>query len=435
MKVKDIDDVVKWRLCLGCGACAYTSNGALRMMDDPDQGFRPVKTDACDDARMRDALKVCPGLETRINDKMRNADALNGIAAGVGPVLEVWEGHATDPKTRFNGSSGGALTALARFALERAGIHGVLHVASDPENPLHNRTVMSRSYPELLAATGSRYAPATVCEKLHAIENAPGPCVLIGQPSEIAAARMARALRPVLDRKLALTLSFFCAGSPATRGTIELLRSKGIDPAHVKQLRYRGRGWPGMFSVWLNGENGPALEMTYAESWGFMQAYRSWSTHIWPDGCGEHADISCGDPWYRETRPGEHGSSLVVVRTETGRRLVRGAMDEGYLILVPSSVSRVAMSQRNLLRKKGAVWGRLMCMRLLGLPTPHHTGYGMFRQWLRLPPAHKFRSTLGTLRRIVSRGYIKPMMPTFAESYLTAHHENYQQRQQEKGQA
>ena len=411
MKVKDIDDMVAWRLCLGCGACAYASHGALRMVENPDHGFRPFKTEACDDAVLRDALKVCPALETRIDEGMRIADPLDGITSGVGPVIEVWEGHATDPDTRYNGSSGGALTALARYALERAGMHGVLHVASDPANPLHNRTVMSRSHPELLAATGSRYAPASVCEKLHEIENAPGPCVLIGQPSEIAAARKARALRPELDRKLGITLSFFCGGSPASRGTIELLKSKGVDPAQVERLRYRGHGWPGMFTAWRKGENEPALKMTYAESWGFVQAYRPWATHIWPDGCGEHADISCGDPWYREVRAGEQGSSLVVVRSEAGRRLVRGAMNEGYLALVPSSVSRVVESQCNLLTKKGAVWGRLMCMRLLGLPTPRHSGYGMFRQWLRMPPAHKIRSTLGTVRRILARGYLKPMTP------------------------
>jgi coenzyme F420 hydrogenase subunit beta len=408
MKIETIGDMVKWRLCLGCGACAYGSHGALRMVEDPDHGFRPVKTAHCEDAALRDALDFCPGLETRIDDGMRNADLLDGIAAGVGPVMEVWEGYATDPDTRFNGSSGGALTALARYAVERAGMYGVLHVASDSGNPLHNRTVMSRSYQELLSATGSRYAPASVCEKLHEIENAPGPCVLIGQPSEIAAARKARALRPELDRKIGITLSFFCAGSPATRGTVELLKSKGVDPAQVERLRYRGRGWPGMFAAWLKGDDEPALEMTYAESWGFVQAYRPWATHIWPDGCGEHADISCGDPWYRKVRPGEQGSSLVVVRSEAGRRLVQGAMNEGYLALVPSSVSRVVESQRNLLTKKGAVWGRLMCMRLLGLPTPVHAGYRMFPTWLRIPFPEKLRSTVGTLRRILTRGYLKP---------------------------
>lgn len=408
MPIQSIEDVVNWRLCVGCGACAYWSGGALRMENDLAHGHRPVMNGPCDVGVLRECLKVCPGVETRMASKDSSADPLGGVAAGVGPVLEVWEGYATDPETRFKGSSGGALTALSRYAIERGGMHGVLHVAADPEQPLQNRTVMSHSYEDLLAATGSRYAPASVCDGLQQIEEAPAPCVFVGQPSEVAALRKAQALRPVLDSKVGLALSFFCAGSPATRGTEELLKQKGIDSARVEKLRYRGRGWPGMFTVWLKGESEPALEMTYAESWAFVQAYRPWSVHLWPDGCGEHADVSCGDPWYREVETGEHGSSLVVVRSEVGRRLVRGAMEAGYLALVPSSVERVVESQKGLIAKKGAVWGRVFSMRLMGLPTPVHIGYGLFRTWLRLSLSEKLRSTVGTIRRVMRRRYHKP---------------------------
>ena len=56
-----------------------------------------------------------------------------------GPITGIWEGYATDPETRFRGASGGVLTALAAYALEVLGMHGVLHSApgpgrSDPES-------------------------------------------------------------------------------------------------------------------------------------------------------------------------------------------------------------------------------------------------------------------------------------------------------------
>lgn len=408
MMVKSIEDVVKWRLCVGCGACAAHSGGALRMENVPSQGHRPVFCGPRDEAVLREGLKVCPAVGTQPGTYGPASDPLGGIAAGVGPILEVWEGHATDPETRFQGSSGGALTALARYAIEKGGMHGVLHVAADPDQPLHNRTVMSRSYGELLANTGSRYAPASVCDGLNQIEAAPGPCVFIGQPSEVAALRKTLPLRPDLERNLAVALSFFCAGSPSTKGTEELLKARGIDPDQVEKLRYRGRGWPGMFSVWLKGSKESSLEMTYKDSWAFVQAFRPWSVHIWPDGCGEQADVSCGDPWYREVKPGEPGSSLLVVRTERGRALVRDAMAAGYLDLKPGTLGMVVDSQRNLLAKKGAVWGRLTAMRLMRLPVPKHEGMRLFPQWLRLPIKEKLRSTAGTIRRIVSRGYFRP---------------------------
>jgi coenzyme F420 hydrogenase subunit beta len=404
-RLGSIGDVVRWRLCVGCGACAAHSGGLLRMEDDPARGCLPAWCGPRDDAVLRETLKVCPAAGTRLGAM---EDPMNGSGSGIGPVIEVWEGHATDADTRFFGSSGGVLTALARYALERGGAHGVLHAGADPRNVLGNRTVMSRSHGELLANTGSRYSPASVCEGLWRIEEAPGPCVFIGQPSEVAALRKMQALRPALRRNLAVALSFFCAGSPALRATMELLKSRGIDPADVVRLRYRGRGWPGSFAVWLDDGSAPAMEMSYAESWGFLQSWRPWAVHVWPDGCGEHADVACGDPWCRDACEVGRGSSLLVVRTDAGRELVRGAVDAGYLELVPSSVERVVASQAGLIRKKGAVWGRLATMRLCGLPVPRHRGYGLFKLWLRLPLLEKLRSTAGTLRRMLARRHLAP---------------------------
>jgi coenzyme F420 hydrogenase subunit beta len=227
MRAKTIDDVVKWRLCVGCGACAYFSKGKIAMEDDYSQGHRPVWNGPADAGLMTECMKVCPAVGSR----MDAGPSVQGIAEGLGPVLEVWEGHAMDPVTRHLGSSGGALTALAAYAIEKGGMHGVLHVAADKDKPLSNRTMMSRSREELLSNTGSRYAPASVCDGLQQIEDAPAPCVFIGQPSEVTALRKTEALRPELARKVGVAMSFFCAGSPSTKGTAELLKSKGIDPS------------------------------------------------------------------------------------------------------------------------------------------------------------------------------------------------------------
>jgi coenzyme F420 hydrogenase subunit beta len=87
---------------------------------------------------------------------------------------------------------------LALFAVERGGMYGVLHTAARDDVPYLNRTVMSRSRIDMLARTGSRYAPASPCDGLQAIEDAPAGCVFIGKPCDVAGANMAAALRPAL---------------------------------------------------------------------------------------------------------------------------------------------------------------------------------------------------------------------------------------------
>jgi coenzyme F420 hydrogenase subunit beta len=324
-------------------------------------------------------------------------------------VLGTWEGHATDPEIRFRGSSGGALTALGAYCVEVLGMHGVLHIGQDPDDPIRNRTRLSRTRAELLAATGSRYSPASVCNGLGLVEAAPAPCVVIGRPSEIAAVRNACKLRPALAPKVGVTLSFFCAESPSTRGTVALLDKLGIERESVRGLRYRGLGWPGHFAPTVSGDSEPCPKLTYRESWAFLQAYRPWSVQLWPDGTGELADISCGDPWYEEPDGKNPGFSLVVARTERGREIIEGAIAKGYLTLTLAENWKLVKSQSGLVGKKGSVWGRRLALRLLGLPVTRLAGLHLWHCWRQLSFDEKLRSTLGTIRRILDRKLYRPM--------------------------
>ena len=47
----------------------------------------------------------------------------------------MWEGAASDDEIRFAGSSGGAASALAVYALEHLDFRLVLHVGADPMPP------------------------------------------------------------------------------------------------------------------------------------------------------------------------------------------------------------------------------------------------------------------------------------------------------------
>jgi coenzyme F420 hydrogenase subunit beta len=145
------------------------------------------------------------------------------------------------------------------------------------------------------------------------------------------------------------------------------------------------------------------------ESWGFLQRYRPYRCHLCPDGTGEFADLACGDPWYREIPENEPGHSLVVVRTERGRRILRAAIEAGYVHLKRVDLNALADSQINLLGKRKAIFGRLLAMRLFGLPVPTLVGFSLFENWRKLPLKEKLRSTVGTARRIITRRYYRKL--------------------------
>jgi coenzyme F420 hydrogenase subunit beta len=156
--IQSIRDVAEKHLCTGCGVCAYLAPESIRMVDDLDRGRRPIVAAA--DGGTGDALAACPG-HALGHDGPPPTDAIPELVSEWGPVLEVLEGFASDDELRLAASSGGAASALALFGIEQGGMHGVLHIAAREDVPWLNHTVLSTSRAELLAATGSRYVPAS----------------------------------------------------------------------------------------------------------------------------------------------------------------------------------------------------------------------------------------------------------------------------------
>jgi coenzyme F420 hydrogenase subunit beta len=414
-----IEAVVAKHLCTGCGACAGMAPGLFRMEDQPDTGLRPVRIwGVSNPAGEREALAVCPGAGAGPKPVPAPTDRVPAGAPCVkewGSVLEIWEGHAADAATRWRGSSGGAVTALAAFALDNGEAEGVVHVRQSAANALLNESVVSRSTQDLVAAAGSRYAPASPCDKLAEIAGSSGPLVFIGKPCDVQAVAAAAKRQPAIARNIALTMSIFCAGAPSTNGTRALLSALGVPAdARVTGIRYRGEGWPGtMNATYLSagGEEGSTRGISYEQGWGeILQKHRQWRCHLCADHTGEFADISVGDPWDKPRGEGNaEGSSLIVVRSARGRAFLARAIAAGVIIATPRSLTALADAQPNLARTRRIMFGRLMGLRILGLGAPRYQGWKLGGLWLqRTGLRDKLSSVLGTARRAVRRKLWQP---------------------------
>lgn len=367
-------------------------------------GIRPKLGTSC--ASCTKCLSICPGYTVDGNLEIGPLPKQTPADHEFGPALEIWEGYSTDPDIRFKASSGGLLSALALYCLEKEGMKFVLHTGMDPAKPWLNLTVQSRSRGELLVRTASRYAPASPCEGLGAIEKSDGPCVFIGKPCDTAAATMARRQNPALDQNLGLVLTFFCAGTPSTKGTLDLVGSLDVKLEDIKEVRYRGEGWPGRFKV-RHGLPAQEQSYSYMESWGRLTSYRPLRCHLCPDGLGRVADIACGDAWENLKEDGDPGRSIAIVRTRRGQEILRRARDAEYVELKRVDASTVFAAQPSLLGRRREIFGRFLGMRLLGVPTPQFFEFTLFRSWIRLPLWQKVRTVLGTMRRIVQRGQFR----------------------------
>lgn len=399
--IQSLSDVVDWDLCTGCGACYYAcSEGAVSLVNIAALGIRPqFNSSAC--AACAKCLSICPGYVVDANSSM-SPPLRSEADHAFGPALEIWEGHASDPEIRYRGSSGGILTALALYCLEQENMNFVLHTGANEDHPLENATIKSYTRDELLTRSGSRYAPASPCEGLATIEESDSPCVFIGKPCDVAAVSMLRGDRPKLNQNLGLVLTFFCAGTPSTQGTLDLAESLNVLPDQIDSVRYRGEGWPGRFTITYDNER-HKRSLSYAESWGELTRYRSLRCNLCPDGLGRLGDISCGDAWENSTDNGEPGLSLVVVRTPRGQRILRGAIAAHYVELRAVTADNIYAAQKNLLNRRTEIFGRLIGLKLFGIPVPRFSGFSLVRSWLRLPLVRKVKTILGTAKRVMLR--------------------------------
>ena len=403
--INSINDVSEWQLCCGCGVCAYLYPDSIEMIDMPVVGRRP-RCSALDDGQLQQALDVCPGIRvTHNSDVFSGKGGRQVLAKSWGPICEVWEGYASDSEIRFKGSSGGVITALSLYCLEQEELHGVLHITANSEKPYLNATTLSTDKDFLLSGTGSRYSPASPCEKLGEVEGADRASVVVGKPCDIAAVHNACKIRPHLDSNVLLTIACFCAGTPSTNGTLEMLHQMGVNnPDDISGLRYRGHGWPGLTvadSLTSNDENG-YKKFKYEESWGnILQKYRQWRCYICPDHTGEFADLAIGDPWYKKKEKGDEGQSLIVVRTARGKKILEKAIAAGYLVAARRADEVLLASQPNLKNTRARLWGQLLALKLCCVPCPDYKGFSLFANWLtELTFSGKLKSVLGTVKRV-----------------------------------
>ncbi len=408
-----ISKIVACNLCTGCGGCAGAFPEFIKMVDDAEHGRRPVVDASAEGQRAAvAAANYCAGGGTDWN----SLSLQDEIDQAWGPVLATWEGWASDAEIRHRGSSGGAVTALSQFALMSGVASGVAHVAAKPQDPRLNEAVISRDMDGLMRGAGSRYAQASPAEAIGEIRQGNEQIAFVGKPCDVASVSKAMQTDPQLGRKIPLTIAIFCAGAPNLSATQKLLDRLGVPTnARLMDLRYRGKGWPGLMQAeWEDsaGVRSVSQGITYAEGWGkILQSSRRWRCRVCADHTGAFADISVGDPWHAPPDGDmDAGRSLIVARTARGVAFVEAAIAAGVLVADAQSRDVIARAQPNLSATHGAVWGRRVAMRVLGMVAPEDRGQQIFGLWLKLSFRQKVQSVLGTWKRVFRERLWRPVI-------------------------
>ena len=312
-------EVIEAGRCVACGGCLDLCPHLI-FYDG-----RVAAPDPCDLTRGR-CYDLCPqvprppagDLRRRLHQNLGNA-----YQPPLGPVQEVWQARAQDPRVREAAQYGGVVSTLVALALE-TGLVGeaVLTRRGERGAPEGCRV---RGPGEVLACAGSLYAAAGTLSRLHRALAQPEedhPLALVGLPCQVTSARLAQDHPDYPQaRRLRLVIGLFCTWNLDARGLRALLAHHGVvGPVRKYDIP------PPPAEVFLVEHAGGRLEIPLAE----VRRHTLAGCSRCPDMTAELADVSVGAV---EGRP---GWNTLLVRTAAGAELVAQAQRQGRLTLEPA---------------------------------------------------------------------------------------------------
>lgn len=378
--------------CIGCGLCeaVFRNNAEVRINS---QGFyRPYFNEKPD---MNLLNKICP-----LNNNSQD------YSSNIWGVYEsVYLGHSKDDLIREQGSSGGVITQSLIYLLDNKIVDAVIHIGASTDNPTENVIYVNSSRKEVLKNAGSRYSPSAPLTRIDEYLKLDKKYAFVGKPCDVRALRNYAKVNKHVDEKILYAFSFFCMGTPSYLGTDKLIQELGFDKNNIKDLRYRGNGWPG--SATAVDDKGNSSSMSYSKSWGtitgeFLQPYCRWCA----DGVGEFADVSCGDAWYLDDNlkpkfDEADGRNVVFARNLKGQELLNEMIEAGVIELNDFSKDIELLKYMNYSQhhRKSTMFGKILGLKLLGRDVPYYK-LSDLRAWSKETSKYKnIRSLIGTVTR------------------------------------
>jgi coenzyme F420 hydrogenase subunit beta len=301
-------------------------------------------------------LRVCPGLGFDYCGQHRRLHGGLPEHVALGTYLACYTGYTTDEEVLRCSQSGGFVSTLLLFCLEKGLIDGGVVTRWRADSPLTPQTYIARNREEVLAAVGSKYNPVPASEIVGTLLKEPGRFAFVGTPCQIQGLRKAEEVLPGLVDKIALYVGLHCLGVFTYHFHDQILHKAGLRREELTYFRHRDKasgGWP--CGMRLQDAAGRTYDLDPNNSRLWPRAYfTNWRCLLCFDKANEFSDVSCGDcrvpreheRFKREGYDLKKGLSEFVVRTERARHVVSWVMKEGRFVGHSADADSVSSSIR-----------------------------------------------------------------------------------------
>ncbi|MBI2136193.1 Coenzyme F420 hydrogenase/dehydrogenase, beta subunit C-terminal domain [Candidatus Woesearchaeota archaeon] len=318
-------EVIDSGLCTHCGSCV----GLSKTLSFKDSFKNPIpeKTSAGKTSEL--SYLACPGRE--VNYPELNKFLFKKLPKNwlIGNYEKLFIGYSKNEEIRRNSSSGGIITHVTLYLLEKKYVNGAIVLNPDKKKPFASKPVIATTKEQVLASSQSIYVVTPLNTILSEADKFKS-LAYVGLPDEVASIRKLQQLGKFQNINYVIGLY---TGIYMHSGAIEsYLRAHGVkDVDKVKEIKYRAGEWPGNLRIEL--KDGRVLSTPKFYYNYLLPFYVTNSSLYMCDFTNELTDISVGDAWHPKYEKLGQGFSVVAARTKKGLLLLEEMKKAGLIEL------------------------------------------------------------------------------------------------------
>ena len=363
-------DVVNAKLCISCGTCkSVCPNSAIYMGISAEESIYVPMIDKNKCTQCGMCLNVCPGFSIDFVSMNHNFFLQQPSDLRIGNFINCYLGHSSDRSIRFNSTSGGIVTQILIYLLDRGLINGALVTRMSKNKPYEPEPFLAKTKEEIIEAATSKYCPVPVNKHLKQILKEKGKYAVVGLPCHLHGIQKAEKILKDLKNKIYLRIGLVCSHTVNFNGTKFILKKKRIKKTDIKYMSYRGNGWPGKMMIKMKDNS--EIIIPYVKNWNsYWPIFSSFfftpiRCMMCPDITAEMSDISVGDAWLPELKHDKIGTSIIISRTKISENILNSMYDDSQLYINKIHQSDIVKTQKqNVKFKKGDLGNRLYLLKL-----------------------------------------------------------------------
>ena len=219
-----------------CGLCQSVAGPqSIKVMKTAVGSERPVVVGTLDHETVDRIYDTCPG--TRIDGLPERLIAEGTRIDNVwGPWRRIVRSWASDPDVRFEGSTGGVLSALASYLLSSKRVDFILHAKAASYEPTFGERHLSFVHADVMEGAGSRYGPTAPLVDVDTVLERGRPFAFVGKPCDIGALRNLARHDKRVGELCKVMLTPVCGGYMEPQGMRKFLAAQGIDEREVTRF-------------------------------------------------------------------------------------------------------------------------------------------------------------------------------------------------------